>query len=74
MKKGTRGLWGIQENHAVNKEKDFAISYLCFPIGIKKSMIIWMGSVRSAEGVRLGACRLLRWSHLSEIVRGAPAR
>ena len=50
MKKGTRGLWGIQESHAGAKEKSFDIAYLWLPVGIKKSVIIWMGSARIAEG------------------------
>jgi len=74
MKKGTRGLWGSQESHAVAKEKSFVNACLRLPRGFEKSVILWMGSVRSAEGVHRGACRLMRWPHLSKLARGAPAR
>lgn len=74
MKKGTGGLRGTQESCAVAKEKSFDIAYLWLSAGIKTSMTVWMGSARSAEGAHLGACRLVRWSRLCELVRGAPAR
>lgn len=39
----------MQESHAVAEDKSFGIAYLCLPVGIEKSVILWMGSARSAD-------------------------